>query len=240
MASEAVEGGRGGSLGERPSRRRLVRRAGQAPYDEDERERFFTLGPGDLTFVAGTRSERNRLALALLLTRARAERKLVSDPPTLPAEVVSFVAGQLGLTPDVLAGYRRRPATRSAHVTKVCRELGVRAFATEDEQRLSSFVAEKVAHTGNSAALVDAAEDWLVRERLLRPGGETTIERLVYASRAQAEGRLSGLFDLDRFSVPILLGALTGHQALVVGVGRRAHQRCHRAHGPDDALPVFA
>jgi hypothetical protein len=37
---------------------------------------------------------------------------------------------------------------------------------------------------------VDAAEDWLVREGVLRPSGETTIERMVYAARAQAEGRM--------------------------------------------------
>jgi hypothetical protein len=81
-----------------------------------------------LAFVGGTRSERNRLALVLLLVWARAERKLASDPAALPAEVVAFVGGQPGLSPDALAGYRRRPATRSAHVGKVCRELGVRAF----------------------------------------------------------------------------------------------------------------
>ncbi|MFN2506066.1 MAG: DUF4158 domain-containing protein, partial [Acidimicrobiales bacterium] len=187
--SEAVEASRPEPTSERP-RRRLVRGDGRPPYDEEELQRFFTLAPTDVAFVAGTRSDRNRLALALLLTWARAERKLASDPATLPTEVVATVARQLRLTPEVLAGYRRRPATRSAHVTKVCRELGVRPFGAEDEQGLSAFVADKVAHTGNSAALVDAAEDWLSRQGFLRPAGETTIERLVYGARAQAEGRL--------------------------------------------------
>lgn len=188
--SEAVEASWTGPLRERPPRRRLLRRNGQARYDDEELQRLFTLSPEDVAFVAGTRSDRNRLGLALLLVWAWAERKLVSDPASLPAEVVAFVAGQLELTPDVLAGYRRRPATRSAHVAKVCQELGVRPFGPDDEGRLSAFVAEKVAHTGNTAALVDVAEDWLVREGLLRPGGETTIERLVYSARAQAEARL--------------------------------------------------
>jgi Domain of unknown function (DUF4158) len=189
--SQAVEASGGTSrLRGRPSRRRLVKGDGQLPYDEEELARFFTLGPEDVVLVAGTRSDRNRLALALLLTWARSERKLVSDPAALPAEVVAFVAAQLGLSPEVLVGYRSRPATRSAHVAKVCRDLGVRPFGTDDEERLSAFVSERIAHTGNTAALVDVAEDWLVREGLLRPSGETTIERLVYAARAQAEGRL--------------------------------------------------
>ena len=188
--SGAVEVTEAGRLRQRRPRRRSAGDEGRQPYDEEELQRLFTLGPGDLTFVATTRSERNRLALALLLTWARAERRLVSDPAALPAEVVASVSCQLGLSPDVLAGYRRRPATRSAHVSKVCHQLGVRPFGSEDEQRLRAVVAEKILHTGNTAALVDAAEDWLLREGLLRPTGETTIERLVYTARAQAEERL--------------------------------------------------
>ncbi len=49
---------------------------------------------------------------------------------------------------------------------------------------------EKVAHTGNYEALVDAARDWLVAEGTLRPHGETTLERLIYQARYQAEERL--------------------------------------------------
>jgi hypothetical protein len=71
--SEAVEASKPEPTRERP-RRRLVRGDGQPRYDEEELQRFFTLGPEDVAFVAGTRSDRNRLALALLLTWARAER----------------------------------------------------------------------------------------------------------------------------------------------------------------------
>ena len=169
MASEVVDGRAGSSRG-RPSKRRLAQSNDPPPYDDEELQRFFTLGPEDLAFVGSARSERNRLALALLLTWARVERRLVSDPAGLPAEVVAFVAGQLALSPDALAGYRRRPATRSAHVAKVCHVLGVRAFAAEDDQRLSGFVAEKVAHTGTTAALVDAAEGLAPPRAAAAPG----------------------------------------------------------------------
>ena len=121
MASEVVDAGRVGAARARPSRRRRAWSDDPPPYDEEGLQRFFTVGPEDLAFVGGTRSERNRLALALLLVWARLERKLASDPAALPTEVVAFVAAQLGLSPDVLSGYRRRPATRSAHVGKVCR-----------------------------------------------------------------------------------------------------------------------
>jgi hypothetical protein len=49
---------------------------------------------------------------------------------------------------------------------------------------------EKVAHTGNYEALSNAAMDWLVAEGILRPHGETTLERLIYQARNQAEDGL--------------------------------------------------
>jgi hypothetical protein len=49
---------------------------------------------------------------------------------------------------------------------------------------------EKVAHTGNYEALSNAAMDWLVTEGILRPHGETTLERLIYQARNQAEDGL--------------------------------------------------
>ena len=47
-----------------------------------------------------------------------------------------------------------------------------------------------MAHSGSTAALLDAAEDWLVRQGFLRPTGESTIERLLYSARAAAEEEL--------------------------------------------------
>jgi hypothetical protein len=56
------------------------------------------------------------------------------------------------------------------------------------------FLREKVAHTGTYAALSQAAMDWLVSEGILRPHGETTLERLIYQARAQAEETLFEAF----------------------------------------------
>jgi hypothetical protein len=100
------------------------------------------------------------------------------------------VSQQLGLAPTVVQGYGRRAATHTAHAGQVCRHLGVRPFAARDERALRAYLEGKAAHTGNTAALLDAAVEWVVREGLLRPLGETTLERLVYAARAAAEDAL--------------------------------------------------
>src|SRR5215472_1052564 len=81
--------------------------------------------------------------------------------------------------------------TRAADNAAVCEQLGVRPFDVDgDGPRLSEVLREKVPHTGSTAALLDAAEDWLVHQGLLRPAGESTIERLLYTARAAAEEEL--------------------------------------------------
>jgi len=158
-------------------------------YDEDALRSFFTLTREDLELVRTARSPRNQLGLALLLAWTRAERRAVSDPATLPNDVVGFVARQLGLTAEALAGYGSRPATRTAHVASVCRHLGLRFMAAPDEQQIKVVLSRRVAQTANAAALMEAADDWLFSEGLLRPA-QDRVERLVRQARAEAEEEL--------------------------------------------------
>lgn len=87
---------------------------------------------------------------------------------------------------------RHYPSMRSATFDAVRTYLEVRAFQPAAEERLCAYLAEKVTHTGNYAALWSAAIDWLVREGILRPHGESTLEGLIYQARNQAEEVLFG------------------------------------------------
>jgi TnpA family transposase len=168
--------------------------AGAADPKADEAEelrQLLALSPEDLEFLDRVRGDAHRLALALQLVWTRAERVLATDPASLPAPVIATAAAQLGVDPEVLGAYRAWPTTRAADNVAVCEHLGVRPFdVDEDGARLGQVLREKVAHTGSTAALLDAAEDWLVRQGLLRPTGESTIERLLYSARAAAEEEL--------------------------------------------------
>ncbi|MDP8932284.1 MAG: DUF4158 domain-containing protein, partial [Actinomycetota bacterium] len=75
-------------------------------WDEQRLRELWTLVPEDLELISKARGDHNRLALALLLTCARGERRLISDVATLPAVVVGFVAAQVGVDPRALADYR--------------------------------------------------------------------------------------------------------------------------------------
>ena len=93
-------------------------------------------------------------------------------------------------SPALLGHLRTHPSMRSATFEAVRTYLEVRAFQESDEDRLRTYVMEKVTHTGNYAVLAQAAMDWLVNEGILRPHGETTLERLIYQAHNQAEEAL--------------------------------------------------
>jgi len=125
-----------------------------------------------------------------VLLWARVERVLVSETSSIPEAVIKHVSKQLGLSPTVLSHLRNPPMMRSATFEAVRTYLDVRTFQEADEERLHAYLMEKVAHTGNYEALSNAAMDWLVSEGILRPHGETTLERLIYQARNQAEDGL--------------------------------------------------
>lgn len=158
--------------------------------DAETFARLFTLAPEDLELIAGVRGAGPRLGFALQLAWARARRVLVADPRTLPPALVKFIAAQLAVPPEALAHNQRGPRTRAMDTFLIRSYLQLRAFQPEDAERLKVFLRERAAHTGNAAALLDLADDWMQSERLLRPSGATIIERLVCAARHEAEEAL--------------------------------------------------
>jgi len=161
------------------------------PADDPETlRRFFTLAPDDLELVAQVRGDAHRLALAVQLVWTRAERILLADPRSAPREVIAFVSEQLELAPALLADYKSWPATRATDGALIRAHLQIRPFQAEDADLLGAYIQTKAAHTGNSAALLDAAEDWLLREGVLRPTGSTTLERVIFQARHAAEEAL--------------------------------------------------
>jgi len=155
--------------------------------DEEELRHLFTLTPDDLYFLRPIRVDAQRLYRALVLLWARVERVLLPETSSIPEAVIKQVSKQLGLSPSVLADLRNPPSMRAATFEAVRTHLEVRDFHEADEDRLYAYLREKVAHTGHYEALSDAALDWLVSARVLRPHGETTLERLIYRARHQAE-----------------------------------------------------
>jgi hypothetical protein len=66
--------------------------------DAEEVRRLFTLTVDDLHFLEPLRADAQRLYRALGLVWARVERVLVSDPGSIPEEVITQVSRQLSLS----------------------------------------------------------------------------------------------------------------------------------------------
>jgi hypothetical protein len=160
--------------------------------DPDTLERLFALEPDDYQLILQARGFAHRLERALLLTWMRVEHVQVRDVTMLPTAVIATVARQLDLAPTVLAGFRSHQQTHTDAVSAVRDYLDMRAFTRADEDALKAMLLGAVAHTGHAAALQQTADDWLAERGVLRPAGETTIERLIYATRASAEEALFG------------------------------------------------
>ncbi|OWA24312.1 Tn3 family transposase [Streptomyces sp. CS057] len=155
-----------------------------------ELERFFFLDDADRELIEGKRRSHNRLGYALQLTAARYLGVFLDDPTDVPAEVVDYLAEQLGIGDvSVLKAYGERENTRLEHVRELRRVLEYEEFA-EAEADLRVWVDARAWTTGEGPkALFDAAVGQLRERRVLLPG-VTTLTRLVASVREAANQRL--------------------------------------------------
>jgi TnpA family transposase len=165
-----------------------------AAYDgapsRTELERFFFLDDADRALIEPKRRAHNRLGFAVQMTTVRFLGVFLDDPTDVPAEVVDYLAGQLGVADaSALKAYGERENTRLDHVRELRRVLEYTEFA-EAEAELRAWVDARAWTTGEGPkALFDAAAGWLRERRVLLPG-VTTLARLVAAVREAANQRL--------------------------------------------------
>jgi TnpA family transposase len=78
------------------------------PADEDSLIRHYTMSGDDLDRALRKRGHHNQLGFAVQLCLMRHTGCLLAQNDAAPTEVVSFIAGQLGVSSAVLADYGRR------------------------------------------------------------------------------------------------------------------------------------
>ncbi len=95
----------------------------------------------------------------------------LDDPTDVPAEVVDYLAEQLGIADtSALKAYGERENYRLAHVRELRKLLEYTEF-TEAEAELRGWVDARAWTTGEGPkALFDAAVGWLRERRVLLPG----------------------------------------------------------------------
>jgi TnpA family transposase len=95
-----------------------------------ELERAFFLDDVDKALVARRRGDHTRLGFALQLTTVRFLGTFLPNPLDVPAEVVAYLAEQLGIAdPSCVERYTERRTTRFEHVEEIKGAYGLRDFA---------------------------------------------------------------------------------------------------------------
>lgn len=82
------------------------------------------------------------------------------------------------------------PAAGNSHLLALPDHVPLRPFTAEVAQQLQDFLSCQITRTGDTPSLLELAQSWIARQGILPPAGKTTIERMVYHVRHQAEEEL--------------------------------------------------
>ena len=169
--------------------RRYGRYAGDpAP---EQLARYFHLDDADRAFVACRRGAHMRLGFAVQLGTVRFLGTFLEQPADVPAQVVAFMAGQLGFQAAGLLAEYAGSEWRSRHPAEIRDRYDYRAFSVPFVQfRLNRWL-YALCWTGSDrpSTLFDRATAWLITHKVLLPG-VTTLERSIARVRARAAQRL--------------------------------------------------
>lgn len=95
--------------------------------------RYFHLDDRDLVLVSERRSDYNKLGFALQTCTVRFLGIFLPDPTDVPANVVAYVAAQVGVSDTTCLGRYREGQTHWEHASKIKQLYGYRDFSDQPE-----------------------------------------------------------------------------------------------------------
>jgi Domain of unknown function (DUF4158) len=97
------------------------------PAERAELERFFFLDDADRVLIGKRRGDHNRLGFSLQLGTVRFVGLFLADPLDVPAVVVDYLAGQLGIADaSSVKRYAERQSTQWEHAAEIRQAYGYR------------------------------------------------------------------------------------------------------------------
>jgi Domain of unknown function (DUF4158) len=171
------------------------------PTTRDALAKHYTLDATDLEFVLTRRTPANRLgfAAALALLRHPGLAPSAIWPP--PADLIAYLAEQLGIDPRVFDDYARRPQTVGDFALEIAAALGLRPPTRADVPLMVEAAARAAWPTERGLSIVEGLVASLREARLVLPSPDT-IERAGLAGRVRARKR----------AAEALLAGLSGEQ----------------------------
>ncbi len=159
------------------------------PTNETAMLRHYTLADDDLEVIRARRRPHNRFGFALQLCVLRYPGRLLTPGEVIPLEVTRFLAAQLGLKAEDLAGYASREETRHEHLAALRDFYGYKMFTGRGSRDLKIWL-ESEAETARSNE--DLARRFVEQCRATQTilPGITVIERLCADALVAAERRI--------------------------------------------------
>ena len=132
--------------------------------------RYYTLGEADLDLVRRRRPGANRLGFALQLCILRYPGRLLREGEIIPLEITRFIAEQLDLRPDHLAGYASRFQTRYEHSSALQEACGYRPFEGRARSEIKPWLLQAALGTSSGIDLAARLLEELRHRQIIVPG----------------------------------------------------------------------
>jgi TnpA family transposase len=159
------------------------------PTNRDLLARFYTFEQSDIDIIGARREKRNRLGAALQLALLRHPgtplAQMLQDEREVPAELLAFIAEQVGVSPNVLSDYAARGQTMTDHARELAAKLRVRGPVRADIPLMIEAAAQAAWPTDKGLIIAAGVVAGLRQAGILLPS-ISTIERAGIAGRARA------------------------------------------------------
>lgn len=150
------------------------------PVDRAGLIEHYVLSEKDLSLIRRRRGAQNRLGLAVQLAFLRYPGRAMQPNETPHAELLNFLARQLGISPNAWASYAERDETRREHLAELQAHYGLRSFSIGQYRSLAAWLMPTALQTNRGVVLVQAGIDELRR-------GSIVVPRLAVLERLCAE-----------------------------------------------------
>jgi TnpA family transposase len=132
--------------------------------------RYWYLSKEDIRFINLRRRDHNRLGFAAQLCLLRYPGWPLGPDEISPANLVNFIAAQLGADPDEIREYPTWDETRREHLSTIFKAYGFRPFSTPPIQTmLRQHLLSEALLTDSAYSLVQIATNWFREHRIVFP-----------------------------------------------------------------------
>ena len=150
--------------------------------------RHYTFSPDDMALIRRRRRAANRLGFMANLAYLRFPGRVLGGEEIPPANMLAFLASQIGGDAKAFEEYARRSETRWEHLGELQAYLDVRSFRREDARAVLHVAIEQATGSDRGDAIVCAMIEHLRERRVLLPAA-VTLEKMALAARALARKR---------------------------------------------------